>query len=385
MKRLTVFMVCLFGVGLILTMNPSAGLCKEPIKIGVIRDMTGAHSEAGRSQIGALKMIFDEINEKGGILGHKIDYEVGDEKCNPDRAASLAKRFINVDNVLLLAGTSCSGAGLAMMKIAIEEEIPVFGHAYSVKMHEGEIGKWYFAQGSNNDGICKAWLHMAKKDGFKKLGVIWVNYAWGRDAKDTMYKYAKDYGITIMGDVPVELGAAEATAEVSKMKEINPPLVVVICLTKDQAAVARGFAALNWKPPIYGTSATLGPAMKIVGKELVEGWKAGFLCDPNDPQVLAVIDKFKAKYNETPPDTSYFMETWDATNVLVHVFKTMIQKGIPLKRKELRDAMEKYSGGVPLLTPTPRKSPAWGKQPHIMIQAEDILPMVVKDGQIVKY
>jgi len=223
-----------------------------------------------------------------------------------------------------------------MMKIAIEEEIPVFGHAYSVKMHEGEIGKWYFASGSNNDGFCGAFLAMAKRDGFKKLGVIWVNYAWGRDGKDTMYKYAKDYGITIVGDVPVELGAAEATAEVSKMKELNPPAVVVICLTKDQAAVARGFAALNWKPPIYGTSATMGPSMRIVGPKLMEGWKGGFVADTNDPQVLAVINKFKAKYNETPPDNTYFMENWDATNVLVHVLKTMIQKGEPLEKSSTR-------------------------------------------------
>jgi ABC-type branched-subunit amino acid transport system substrate-binding protein len=252
-------------------------------------------------------------------------------------------------------------------------------------MHEGEIGRWYFASGSNNDGLCKSWLALAKRDGFKKIGVLWVNYAWGRDGKNTMYKYAKDYGIEIVGDVPVEMGAAEATAEVSKMKEMNPPAVVGILLTKDQAAVARGFAALNWKPTIYGTSSTMGPAMRIVGKDLMEDWRAGFMCNPNDPQVLAVIDKFKAKYNETPPDTSYFMETWDAANVLVHVLKTMVQKGIPLKRAELRDAMEKYSAGVPLLTPTPRKAPGWPKQPHILIRAEDFLPMKIKGGQVVKY
>jgi len=287
--------------------------------------------------------------------------------------------------VLLISGTSCSGAGLAMMKIAIEAEVPVFGHAYSVKMHEGEIGRWYFASGSNNDGLCNGWLALAKRDGFKKVGVLWVNYAWGRDGKDTVYKYAKDYGITVVGDVPVEMGAAEATAEVSKMKEMNPPAIIGILLTKDTAAVARGFAALNWKPTIYGTSTTMAPAMRIVGKELMEGWRAPFVCDPNDPQVVAAVEKFKAKYNETPPDIGYFMETWDATNVLVHIFKTMIEKGIPLERKELRDAMEKYSGGVPLLTPMPRKSPAWAKQPHIMIRAEDFLPMVTKDGQYVKY
>lgn len=385
MKRLGLITVGLFGVALILMMGPSTGLCKEPIKIGLIRDLTGAHAEAGRSQVDAQKMIFDEINEKGGILGHKIEYKIGDEKCSPDRGASLAKRYINVDNVLLISGTSCSGAGLALMKIASEEEVPVFGHAYSVKLHEGEIGKWYFASGSNNDGLCKAWLAMAKGDGFKKIGVMWVNYAWGRDAKDTIYKYAKDYGINVIGDVPVEMGAAEATAEASKMKAINPEAIVGPLLTKDQAAVARGFAALNWKPVMYGTSATMGPSMRIVGPELMEDWRGGFLCDPNDPQVLAVIDKFKAKYGSTPPDKTYFMETWDATNVLVRVLKTMIEKGEPLTRSNLRDAMEKYSAGVDLLTPQPRKSPGWGKPPHILIRAEDFLPMMIKGGKVVKY
>jgi branched-chain amino acid transport system substrate-binding protein len=375
----------LFSITFVFALGPSSALSKEPIKIGLIRDLTGAHAEAGRSQVDAQKMIFDEINEKGGILGHKIDYVVGDEQASPDRAASLAKRYINVNDVLLISGTSTSGAGLALMKIASEEEVPVFGHAYSVKLHEGEIGKWYFASGSNNDGFIGALLHMANKEGLKKIGLIWVNYAWGRDAKDTAYKYAKQYGIEIIRDVPVEMGGAESTAEVSKIKDANPEAVIACVLTKDQAAVARALAALNWKPNFFGTSATMGPAMKIVGPELMEGWKGGFLCDPNAPRVVAIIDKFKAKYGSTPPDTTYFMEFWDATNVLVGVLQTLIEKGEPLTRSNLRDAMEKYSAGIDLLTPQARKSPGWGKPPHILIRAEDFLPMKIKGGQVVKY
>ena len=385
MERAQRLTVSLFGAILLAALSPSIGICKDPIKIGLIRDLTGAHAEAGRSQVDAQKLIFDEINEKGGINGHKIEYEVGDEQASPDRASSLAKRYIEVNKVHLISGTSTSGAGLALMKIASEEEVPVFGHAYSVKMHEGEIGKWYFASGSNNDGLCQAWLALAKRDGFKKVGVIWVNYAWGRDAKDTLYKYAKDYGITIIGDVPVEMGGAEATAEVSKMKDMKPEAVIGPLLTKDQAAVARAFAALNWKPVMYGTSSTMGPAMKIVGPELMEGWRCGNLCDPNDPKILAVIEKSKARFGSAPPDITYFMETWDATNVLVHVLKTVTEKNEPMTRKNLRDAMEKYSAGVDLLTPMPRKSPGWPKVPHILIHAEDFLPMAIKGGMFVKY
>ncbi len=69
---LVVFILSLSFIMLFL--SPSNGICKEDIKIGIIRDLSGPGSEAGRPQAGALKMVFDEVNEKGGIKEHKIVY-----------------------------------------------------------------------------------------------------------------------------------------------------------------------------------------------------------------------------------------------------------------------------------------------------------------------
>lgn len=374
----------LFTVVLII---PFQSYGEEVIKIGVIRDLTGPHAEAGRSQRDALKMVYDEANEKGLIPGYKIEYSntLGDERADPDKSTSLAKRFIEVDNVLLISCCATSGAGLAVIKVASEAGVPVTGHAYSVQLHKGEFGKWYFASGANNDEFVRAWLEMVKRDGFKKVAVGWVNYAWGRDAKDVLYKYANEYGITILGDVPIEMGASEATAEVQKLKAMNPEAVIFGLLTKDQAAAARAVAAIGWQVPIYTPAMTMTPAMKIVGADLMEGWHGNAFGDPNAPEVVNVINKFKAKYGTTPPEITYFMETWDATNVLINVFKTMAEKKEPFTRANLRDALEKYSEGVPLLSPSPRKSPGWKQVPHILFYAKDFLPMMVKKGELVKY
>ena len=381
-NRWLLFFVMLIGLCLII---PSFALCKDPIKIGVIRDLSGAAAELGRSQVYAQKMIFDEINEKGGLNGHLIEYEIGDEKASPDRAVSLAKRYINVNRVLLISGTTTSGAGLALMKYASEEEIPVFGHAYSYKLYEGELGKWYFGSGSTNIEFSKSWLNMAKRDGVKKVGVIWVNYEWGRGVKDICYEFGKDYGISVIGDVPVEMGTSEATAEVSKMKSMNPEAIIAPVLAKGTASLARAFAALNWNPVVYGLGPVMIPAMEMVDPKLLEGWRSPMIADPNDPRVIAVIEKYKAKYGSSPPDPGYFIETWDGTNVLIHVLKTMIEKGEPLTRINVRDAMEKYSSGVDLLSPSPRKSTGWGTPPHILARAEDFLPMRIKGGVFEKY
>ncbi|MBI4596235.1 MAG: ABC transporter substrate-binding protein, partial [Candidatus Tectomicrobia bacterium] len=360
---------------------------EESIKIGVIRDLTGPHAEAGRSQRDALMMVYDEANATGFIPGYKIDYKdtIGDEKADPDRSTSLAKKFIEADNVLLISCCSTSGAGMAVVKVSSEAGVPVTGHAYSVQLHQGDMGKWYFAQGANNDEFIRAWLEMIKRDGFKKVALAWVNYAWGRDAREVLYKYAKDYGITIIGDVPVEMGASEATAEIQKLKAMNPEAAVFGLLTKDLAAAARAVAAIGWKIPVYTPSMTMTPAMKIVGADLMEGWRGNAFSDPSAPEIVAVINKFKAKYGSTPSEITYFMETWDATNVLMNVFKIMAEKKEPFTRANLRDALEKYSEGVSLITPTPRKSPGWKKQPHILFYAKDFLPMMVKNGKLVKY
>ncbi len=370
---------------MLLFLSPSNGICKDDIKIGIIRDLSGPGSEAGRPQAGALKMVFDEVNENGGIKEHKIVYEVGDSKCNPDRSASLAKRFINVNNVILLAGATCSGACIGLMKIAVEDEVPALGHGFSLKLHQGDLARWYFASAANNDEMMKSMLYIAKRDGIKKIALIWTNNAWARDGKDSTYKFAKDYGITIVGDVPVEAATAEATTAVLKAKEMNPDAVVGILMAREMAAVARGFAAANWKPITYAFGPLLEPAIRIAGADLMDGWRGSYLADPNDPKVIEVIDRYKAKYNDTPASVNYFMETYDAAKVLVHVLEQMIEKGEPLTRLNLRDAMEKYSAGVDLLTPQPRKSRGWGKPPHILTYAEDMIPLVVKGGNLVKY
>ena len=73
-----------------------------PIKLGAISTVTGPadFSEVPK----AAKAMYDAVNAAGGIKGCKIDYEIADDKADPQVAAQAARDFIDNKKVVAMTG-----------------------------------------------------------------------------------------------------------------------------------------------------------------------------------------------------------------------------------------------------------------------------------------
>jgi branched-chain amino acid transport system substrate-binding protein len=73
-----------------------------PIKLGAISTITGPadFSEVPK----AAKAMYDAVNATGGINGCKIDYEIADDKADPQVAAQAARDFIDNKKVVAMTG-----------------------------------------------------------------------------------------------------------------------------------------------------------------------------------------------------------------------------------------------------------------------------------------
>lgn len=73
-----------------------------PIKLGAISTITGPadFSEVPK----AAKAAYDALNAAGGINGCKIDYEIADDKADPQVAAQAARDFIDNKKVVAMTG-----------------------------------------------------------------------------------------------------------------------------------------------------------------------------------------------------------------------------------------------------------------------------------------
>jgi urea transport system substrate-binding protein len=74
------------------------------IKVGVITDQTGALSFMGMANANVAKMVIDDINAKGGLLGRKVQLYLEDSATTDSVAEAKAAKLVEQDKVDVIFG-----------------------------------------------------------------------------------------------------------------------------------------------------------------------------------------------------------------------------------------------------------------------------------------
>lgn len=100
--------------------EPTTG---EPIKIGLLTDQSGALAIYGPQQENGFRLGLEyATNGTMQVAGRPIEVIVKDNASDPETAVSQARELISAEGVDVLVGTVSSGATLAVMEVAKENE-----------------------------------------------------------------------------------------------------------------------------------------------------------------------------------------------------------------------------------------------------------------------
>ena len=100
------------------------GITDTEITIGLFAPMSGQLAAFGLDALQAAKMWYEETNKKGGIHGRKIKIIVEDDKCVPNEAVAVVKKFVTVDKTFIVHGGSCTPAAVAAQEFVTREKVP---------------------------------------------------------------------------------------------------------------------------------------------------------------------------------------------------------------------------------------------------------------------
>ncbi|MDR3536205.1 MAG: ABC transporter substrate-binding protein, partial [Acetobacteraceae bacterium] len=94
-------LLCIASVTTARAADKQRGVTDSEIVIGTITDLSGVTAVQGVNNSDAIRMVFDEVNEKGGINGRKIKYIVEDNQYQVPRAVQAMNKLLNSDDIFL--------------------------------------------------------------------------------------------------------------------------------------------------------------------------------------------------------------------------------------------------------------------------------------------
>src|SRR5437667_11924311 len=79
------------------------------VLLGGAISQTGQYAEPAGRQVNSIKLWVDEVNARGGLLGHKIVLRLLDDKSDTQTAIKLYEKLITEDTVDMVLGPYSSG------------------------------------------------------------------------------------------------------------------------------------------------------------------------------------------------------------------------------------------------------------------------------------
>src|SRR5262249_11803806 len=175
---------------------PAAADDKGPIKVGILHSLSGTMAISETSLKDVALMTIEEINEKGGVMGRKLEPVVVDPASDWPLFAQKARDLIQKEHVAVTFGCWTS--------VSRKSVLPVFeelnGLLFYPVQYEGEESSWnvfYTGAAANQEDIPAVEHLMSKKGGGAKRWVLLgTDYVYPRTTNKILRYFLHDKGVT---------------------------------------------------------------------------------------------------------------------------------------------------------------------------------------------
>ncbi|MEO0277868.1 MAG: ABC transporter substrate-binding protein [candidate division WOR-3 bacterium] len=208
-----IWVIAVFGlISLFLLAAPEVVLGqspKEPIRIGLIAEKTGALAAYGYSHEKVMRAAVEKVNKEGGIGGRRIELFVEDTETKPATGALKFRKLVETNKVDFVFNSNSSGIAVACAPIARELKVPYFPCASAAELAGEKGNRYVFQVATNVAQECKGAAAFAVKNIARNWVTVVVDYAWGWSNETEFSKYVQEHGGRVLKSVRVPLGTGD--------------------------------------------------------------------------------------------------------------------------------------------------------------------------------
>jgi ABC-type branched-subunit amino acid transport system substrate-binding protein len=215
-------------LGFALAAGVFGGAEAQTIRIGGIGPLSAPGAVVGGIAMQwTMNLAVKDINEKGGVLGKRLEMIFADTEGLPERGGAIAERLINENKVVGIAGEYHSAVALAVLEVAHKYGVPVlFSETWADKITETGYPE-VFRIAPASSMVSRSTVDWMADVGFKRVVLIAETTDFGTSMAKAQAQLLQDKGIRLLDTIFVEMGMSDFTPILTRIKATNPPPDVV--------------------------------------------------------------------------------------------------------------------------------------------------------------
>ncbi len=150
----------------------ATGDAQHPLRIGASISQTGPYAAPGQNQLRGYRLCVKHVNEKGGILGRKLELVVEDDQSQPATAARIYEKLIAQDRVDAILGPYASPITEAVADVNEKHRMPMVATQGATTSTYRKGRKFVFMVPSPAEVYLEGVVDMAARRGLKTVAVI---------------------------------------------------------------------------------------------------------------------------------------------------------------------------------------------------------------------
>ena len=293
----------------------------DTIKIGV----PGAHSgdlvSYGMPSLNAARIVADEYNAKGGILGKQIEIVAEDDQCKPELGTNAATKVLS-EGAVAVMGSICSGATKAALPIYNDAKIVSISPSATTPELTQKGDHPYFFRTIASDDVSG---HLAgsfamDKLGLKKVALLHDKGDYGRGFVNYAREMLEKGGVQIVLEEGITPGAVDYGAVIQKIRKAGADGIIFGGYHPEASKLVQQLAKKKIDIPFIGPDGVKDEQfIKVAGKNAEGVYATGPTDVSKLPMNIQAHENHKKKYGTEPG--AFYDNAYSATVALLEAIK----------------------------------------------------------------
>lgn len=277
-------------------------LAQHPIRIGATMSETGNFATQGGPASNGYRLCQKYINDKGGLLGRKIEFLIYDDKSDPKLAVDLYEKLISEDKVDAIMGPYGSTHTEAVAPVT-EKHKKVHVAPLAATTSIWEKGRRYiFMVLPPAEHFLGGLIDMASRNGLKKVAIIEEDALFPKAAGKGAVELAKQKGMQVVLHETYAKGTKDFSAILARVKAGGADVLGMAASSLgDQIVVGRQLKEQNIDLKMFGIGQAVAEFQEALGKtaDFVYGLSAWEPSLPN-PGIKEFVAAYEKEFNKAP-------------------------------------------------------------------------------------